>query len=138
VTDDERRARKRAYDAVWRASNHDRLLAQKAAYYAANRDRILAAQSRRYAQNRGRVAERQWARRGIKMTVDEYDVILSSQGGMCALCGITPSATRRLAVDHDHTTGRVRGLLCSSCNRTVLPVVEQVGVARISTYLGVP
>jgi hypothetical protein len=43
-----------------------------------------------------------------------------SQGGRCAICGKVPRS-RRLAVDHDHKTGEVRGLLCASgdfgCNK---------------------
>lgn len=38
------------------------------------------------------------------------------QGGSCALCGTKPAT--RLVVDHDHDTGRVRGLLCQWCNRS--------------------
>lgn len=49
------------------------------------------------------------------LTVEEYDTILAAQGGMCAICEGSPGA-RRLHVDHDHETGRVRGLLCLSCN----------------------
>jgi uncharacterized C2H2 Zn-finger protein len=57
------------------------------------------------------------------MSSDDYDTLLHSQGGGCAICGKPPS-TRRLAVDHDHlccpgikTCGNcVRGLLCVTCN----------------------
>ncbi len=50
----------------------------------------------------------------------EYDRRLAEQGGACAGCGyVPPSGGRRLAVDHDHVTGVVRGLLCWRCN-TVL------------------
>lgn len=42
----------------------------------------------------------------------------SAQGGVCALCDNGPS-TERLFVDHDHRTGRVRALLCRSCNYKV-------------------
>ena len=44
----------------------------------------------------------------------EYKEMLESQGGVCAICGAMPKG--RLAVDHDHATGQVRGLLCSPCN----------------------
>lgn len=51
------------------------------------------------------------------ITIKEYYKMLEDQGGGCAVCGKTPGENgRRLAVDHDHETGEVRGLLCSSCN----------------------
>lgn len=53
------------------------------------------------------------------ITKDEYDRILDIQGGACAICRRKPTGDRRLAVDHDHKTGVVRGLLCSGekgCN----------------------
>lgn len=49
------------------------------------------------------------------ITVEQYDAMLNSQGGLCARCGQTSSGMR-LAVDHCHDTGRVRGLLCGPCN----------------------
>ena len=43
--------------------------------------------------------------------------MLDEQGGGCAICQKTPEENgRRLAVDHNHTTGDVRGLLCTQCN----------------------
>lgn len=52
-----------------------------------------------------------------------YQEMLSSQGGVCAICGTKPDEWHRsgrfinLAVDHDHSDGKVRGLLCGHCNR---------------------
>lgn len=45
-----------------------------------------------------------------------YDRLIAAQGGVCAICGAPPK-TRRLHIDHDHRTDRVRGLLCQRCNR---------------------
>jgi hypothetical protein len=50
--------------------------------------------------------------------LDEYDALLRQQEGRCAVCLREPGS-RRLAVDHDHDTGSVRGLLCFKCNRAV-------------------
>lgn len=48
------------------------------------------------------------------VTVEQYRVMRTSQGGACAICRSTFSATPH--IDHCHTTGVVRGLLCSRCN----------------------
>lgn len=53
--------------------------------------------------------------RGI--TEDQYNAMLARQKGRCAMCGGGPNGKASyLVVDHDKTTGRNRGLLCSSCN----------------------
>lgn len=49
----------------------------------------------------------------------EYARLLALQGGKCAICRRRPGK-RRLAVDHNHTSGAVRGLLCESCNHDLL------------------
>lgn len=53
------------------------------------------------------------------LTPEAYAVLLDHQGGVCAICR-RPSRVRRLAVDHDHQTGMVRGLLCRHCNYELL------------------
>ena len=50
------------------------------------------------------------------ITVDEYDRILSKRGGVCKICSKSSQGIS-LAVDHDHQTGRIRGILCENCNR---------------------
>lgn len=61
------------------------------------------------------------------ITRDEYAQLLEFQGGRCYVCRRNPGK-RRLAVDHDHVTGDVRGLLCSDnergCNHAVLGSLE--------------
>ncbi len=49
------------------------------------------------------------------ITPEEYEDRLANQSGVCAICR-QANGRRRLAVDHDHETGVVRGLLCDKCN----------------------
>lgn len=49
------------------------------------------------------------------VTVEAYTELLERQNGRCAICGSFP-ITRLLGVDHNHETGKVRGLLCHECN----------------------
>lgn len=57
-------------------------------------------------------------RKQFNMTLEQYDKLLQSQEGRCAICRRLP-AKNNLSVDHDHDTGAVRGLLCPPCNRSV-------------------
>ena len=57
---------------------------------------------------------------------DDYKKMLLSQGGGCAICGRTEdnrpkdsNNAKFLAVDHEHGTGRIRGILCENCNRAL-------------------
>ena len=54
-------------------------------------------------------------KRKYGITLKEYSKLLIAQNGTCAICGHPPNG-KHLAVDHDHITGKVRGLLCDSCN----------------------
>lgn len=54
------------------------------------------------------------------LTLETYDALYQLQGGRCGICTTSQKELRKtLHVDHDHVTGRVRGLLCSSCNRAI-------------------
>jgi len=51
----------------------------------------------------------------------EYDAMFEKQNGLCAICSSPPPDhhKKRLNIDHCHTSGRVRGLLCDACNRGI-------------------
>lgn len=55
--------------------------------------------------------------RGI--TVEDYEELSALQNGVCAICSKPCSVKKRLAIDHDHTTNEVRGLLCDFCNNGI-------------------
>lgn len=55
------------------------------------------------------------------ITEEQYESLLLRQGRCCAICRRTFRAfKKRLAVDHDHHTGEIRGLLCDYCNRRIV------------------
>lgn len=87
------------------------------AYRVKNRDRIKTVK---------RVAE---LRREYGVTLEQYNEMLKKQGGVCRICKQGETAldqlgnVRTLSVDHCHSTGVIRGLLCLRCNR-VLGMVE--------------
>jgi hypothetical protein len=55
-------------------------------------------------------------KRQYNLTPSELGRMVARQGGKCAVCGADFLDTKRRHVDHDHTTGKVRGLLCQRCN----------------------
>lgn len=93
---------------------------------------------RRYQATKTETRERHLIRK-YGVTLADYDAMLSRQGGKCAICQTTPGTQRYgvFHVDHCHTTGAVRGLLCRGCNN-VLGVVNDSpeALARAIAYLG--
>jgi hypothetical protein len=67
-------------------------------------------------------------KRKYTMTLDEYNILLDKQNGVCDICGESETCTRNtfLAVDHCHTTNKVRGLLCTNCNRSIGLLKENI------------
>lgn len=58
------------------------------------------------------------------ITIETYEKMLDAQGGRCAICLCRPR-TRVLAVDHDHFSGKRRGLLCGRCNHGLLQFAQE-------------
>lgn len=104
------RARARA---TYNANAAEIRAARKAAKLA-DPEKATRAQREWRARNPGIFREHTWRRQGIVgMTYARYLEIFQAQGGLCLLC-LQAHAT--LCVDHCHTTGRIRGLLCQPCN----------------------
>jgi hypothetical protein len=74
---------------------------------AKGRERYLTRREEQYAYELGR---------HYGITLQEYKELLELQNNMCATCGGHNRNGTRLCVDHDHKTGRIRGLLCRRCN----------------------
>lgn len=83
----------------------------------------------RYRKERGYDKRRYWANRDSErerhlvrkygVTFADYKRMLDEQEGRCAICARPEPEHRMFDVDHDHATGVVRGLLCTSCNRVL-------------------
>lgn len=58
-------------------------------------------------------------KRSYGLTSKDYFDMLESQGGGCKLCGRLPNGKNKMPVDHNHKTGKVRGILCTPCNRAL-------------------
>lgn len=69
-----------------------------------------------YAKNKQRAFER-YLKNTYQITLEEYNAALEKQSGVCDICKEKCVSGRQLAVDHNHDTGEVRGLLCCKCNR---------------------
>lgn len=98
---------KKVYDSAYYKKNveHKKLLAKK---HNANR-------SSEYQKNA-------FIKSKYGITLNEYNDMLKMQNGVCAICGMEETRKNRytgickLHIDHDHSTGKIRGLLCSKCN----------------------
>lgn len=74
----------------------------------------------------------------FKMTPQEYDEMLESQGNVCAICGGVNESGRMLAVDHCHETNQVRGLLCTNCNTGIGMLKDNIDLLQNAiTYLNI-
>lgn len=102
-----------------RNRNPDAARERARTWHRDNRDRHLAYMAeRRRTQPHKIVSSKLKSAFGIDL--NDYVELLKKQDGACAICGKTPNENgKRLAVDHCHSTGTVRGLLCSTCNQGI-------------------
>ena len=80
--------------------------------------------------NRTRLTKQQLIRHRFReygLTEEEYNNMVLSQNNLCAICN-NPSKNKALAIDHNHKTGEVRGLLCHNCNLAIGLFKENISV----------
>jgi hypothetical protein len=136
-----------AYQRENREKNREKVSAQRKARYAARREQILAARKEAYARNGEAIRARGAAYRSIDrvayrermrawkygITVERLRKVLAP--GKCAICD-GAGGKRGLFIDHDHASGRVRGLLCGTCNAAIGFLRENEGLlASAAAYL---
>ena len=118
-----------AYSIAWYKSNPEKQREKK----------------RLWRQNNPDKAKHQYRQDALKnygLSIEDWEVLFKNQNGLCAICE-QPQAVclngelKRLAVDHCHLTGKVRGLLCDNCNKGLGLFKDQPKLLnRASEYLG--
>lgn len=131
----EKRAARRATHAAWKAANPDRVRASyeksRAKFFSLPPDVISAKKAEKTERQRERnkkLGSKRWPSLGF--TTEDYQRMLLAQKRGCGICGKPAAYSKdgRLHVDHDHTTGKVRGLLCDKCNLGIGIFQDNVGL----------
>jgi len=99
---------------VWREKNRDKYNADVREWRKFNKDEVKDVD----------------LKRTYGIGLKEYRLMEAAQNSTCAICKCPAKGKRPLAVDHNHATGKVRGLLCYGCNRALhvlenLPLLEK-------------
>lgn len=109
----------------WRSKNGVKIRGYEKTYADKHPDKVQAKRERRKLKVYG-------------LTPEKYNLMLLSQGGICAICHLA-RGIRKLAVDHDHETGVVRGLLCQFCNTALGKFLDDIKILkRAIEYLEKP
>src|SRR5271166_6576054 len=134
---------KKEYDANRYKEQREKLLAQTTKYQKDNRIVCTKRQREWSMNNRERLTNNRLKSR-FGITLEQYNEMLTKQNGVCAICKQAEThidkrvnRPRNLAVDHNHITGKVRGLLCFDCNAALGKFNESIElINRAINYLG--
>lgn len=110
------------YQKSYRKKHKKKLREYNLKYKEVNKETIKKQRKEYTERERFKIARRVRAnklRARYGMSEDQYNLLLALQEAVCAICGAQHTQDRMLAVDHDHQTGQVRGLLCGNCNRAI-------------------
>lgn len=111
-------------------------------YYHANIKEVRRKQNERASAPEAKKKAREYQlRKKFGLSMADYEAMLLAQGGKCAICQSEHSGRKdrnNFSVDHDHSTGKVRGLLCSGCNTGIGNLRESPAILlRAAEYLRV-
>ena len=111
------REKRRIYNKNYEVANRARIREYQKSYRAANAERIA------------KISRASDLKRHYGMSLEDYAALFDKQDGACAICKRDGANFKQtLHVDHDHSNGRVRGLLCPRCN-AMLGWLETHGAA---------
>jgi hypothetical protein len=119
---------RKEYDKKYFLKNREKLKEKCKKYYRNNLEKArLYKQRKKLKKGLPIISERKikssfihrFSINGIYFSKDEYNKLLLKQNSLCAICNQNCITGRKLAVDHNHKTEKVRGLLCFKCNRAI-------------------
>lgn len=123
---------------AYRIANKERIYRMQKEWRLKNKDRTqayLKANRAHYT----RLAKKSRLKSSYGITLDAYDQMFIAQKGCCAICRTPQSAlTRIFGVDHNHSTGEIRGLLCSPCNTGIGLLKESPDILRAAINYLIP
>ena|ERR1700752_597537 len=112
-----------AYMRVWVRQNWGKVRIAQQAYRKNNAEKVAATKKRWTSSEACKTMKRDYhLRMSFGLSLQEYITLAVKQGGCCAICRRQETKICRngklqpLSVDHDHATGKIRGLICDSCN----------------------
>jgi len=101
-------------------------------YYKSNRESVLKKQKIYYELNKTEIINKnrnRYLKRKFGITIDDYNEMLTLQLSGCSICGKSINDNgNKLDIDHDHKTGKVRGLLCKNCNKGIGLFYENINI----------
>jgi hypothetical protein len=126
-------AEKRARTALDPQANRDRVKR----WAIANPEKVLARVAAMTGSEKKKLADRKsYLKRTYGITLEDYERMLEAHGGVCAICGESRPEERTLHIDHDHESGKIRGLLCFRCNNSLGDLRENYDLfQRAADYL---
>lgn len=143
-------AREKERRAAWYASHREECLARSRANYIAHREERRAKHKIWSATHRGErnSYHKAWAKAHLEesrirtrmykygISHSEFCALLNKQGGVCAICRRIGWNGRGPHIDHNHATGKIRGIICSSCNTGLGYIKDNPNIARaMADYL---
>lgn len=120
----ELKAKKRLYDIEYRKRNGERLKQIGVKYRTENAALLKIRRAAEFQKHKQRYRDN-WNKHVLRyrygITVAQYDKMLKDQNGVCKICNRfrLSAQQRRMGVDHCHTTGKIRGILCDWCNSAI-------------------
>jgi hypothetical protein len=135
---------KTIYDKEYRAKNKVKINEHQKKYNKANKEKIKTRTKKHYDMNKKRLrkysaeyyAKHKETYRKYKLkkefgiTIDDYDAMLIKQNNCCSICHNKFKSNKDTHIDHNHTTMKVRGLLCGNCNRGIGYLRDDINILK--------